>query len=39
MDGYSTNPLTRKLGMKEDVKVKLVNAPGNYPELIGDSKK
>lgn len=36
MAGYSANPLYKKLGIKEGYTVKLINAPGNYNELIGD---
>ena len=35
MTGYSNTPLFKKLGMKEGAKVKLINAPENYPVLIG----
>jgi hypothetical protein len=38
MAGYSANPLFKKLGMKQGAKVKLINAPQNYPELIGGFK-
>jgi hypothetical protein len=34
--GYSTNPLYKKLGLKEGITVKLVHAPWHYPELIGE---
>ena len=34
--GYSSNPLYKKLGMKEEFTVKLINAPHNYRELIGE---
>jgi hypothetical protein len=34
--GYSNTPLFKKLGMKEGFTVKLINAPRNYKELIGD---
>jgi predicted CoA-binding protein len=34
--GYSANPLSKKLGLKEGYTVKLVNPPGNYKELIGE---
>jgi Protein of unknown function (DUF3052) len=36
MDGYSTNPLFKKLGMKEGATVKLIHPPENYPALIGE---
>ena len=32
--GYSGTPLIKKLGIKDDMKVLLMNAPGNYFELI-----
>lgn len=34
--GYSSTPLYKKLGIKKDFKVKLLNPPVNYPELIGE---
>lgn len=34
--GYSGSPLYKKLGMKEGFTVKLINAPRNYKELIGE---
>jgi hypothetical protein len=34
--GYSNTPLYKKLGMKEGFAVKLINAPDNYKELIGE---
>ena len=34
--GYSPNPLYKKLGLKEGQMVKLVNAPADYDNLIGD---
>src|SRR3954471_13680068 len=34
MAGYSGTPLLKKLGIKEENKVKLINAPKNYMELI-----
>ncbi len=34
MAGYSGTPLIKKLGIKEDSKIFLINAPGNYPELL-----
>lgn len=35
MSGYSGTPLATKLGIKSESVVLLVNAPPNYPELIG----
>lgn len=32
--GYSGTPLIRKLGIKPGMKIRLLNAPGNYFELI-----
>jgi len=32
--GYSGTPLLKKLGIKEEVKVKLVNAPADYFALL-----
>jgi hypothetical protein len=34
--GYSTNPLYRKLGIKEGFHVKLVNAPDRYALWVGE---
>ena len=34
MAGYSGKPLIKKLGIKEDSKVKLVNAPKDYMTLL-----
>ena len=34
MAGYSGIPLLKKVGIKEESKVKLINAPENYMELI-----
>lgn len=34
--GYSNTPLFKKLGMKDGFRVKLINAPRNYKELIGE---
>lgn len=34
--GYSGTPLSKKLGLKEGFRIKLINAPINYFELIGD---
>ena len=34
MAGYSGTPLIKKLGIKEDSKVKLVNAPKDYMVLL-----
>jgi len=36
--GYSGTPLHKKLGLKDGFTVRLINAPGNYKELIGDVK-
>jgi len=33
--GYSNTPLIKKLGIKDDSKVLLLNAPDNYFELLG----
>lgn len=35
--GYSSNPLYKKLGMKEGLLVKIINEPLNYSSLIGDA--
>ena len=32
--GYSSNPLYKKLGLKEGFTVKLINPPDNYKDLI-----
>jgi hypothetical protein len=32
--GYSSNPLYKKLGLKEGFTVKLINPPNNYKDLI-----
>lgn len=32
--GYSGTPLIKKLGIKEETKVQLVNAPENYFKLL-----
>jgi len=34
--GYSGTPLHKKLGIKEGFRVRLINAPENYQELVGD---
>jgi len=34
MAGYSSTPLLEKLGIKEEYKVKLINAPKNYMEFL-----
>lgn len=36
MAGYSATPLAKKLGIKENYRVKLVNAPEYYFELFTD---
>ncbi len=33
--GYSGTPLIKKLGIAPHTKVQLINAPENYPELLG----
>ena len=35
MAGYSGTPLARKLGIGEDYRVAVVNAPGNFPAELG----
>lgn len=32
--GYSGTPLTKKLGIKENFRIRLINAPENYYELL-----
>lgn len=34
--GYSSNPLYKKLGLKEAQVVRFINAPEHYPQLIGN---
>jgi hypothetical protein len=34
MAGYSKNSLRKKLGLNEEMKVVLVNAPEDYPQLV-----
>jgi len=36
MEGYSGTPLARKLGVKEDFDILLVNTPSHYFELFTD---
>lgn len=36
MAGYSSNPLSKKLGLKGGQCIKLIHAPTNYPALIGE---
>ena len=36
MAGYSGKPLIRKLGIKEDSRVRLVNAPDGFQEELGE---
>src|SRR3954463_14253177 len=36
MAGYAQNPLSKKLGLKEGLNVKLINAPTGYVLLIDD---
>lgn len=33
--GYSSNPLNKKLGLKEGMSVRLVEAPAHYADLVG----
>lgn len=35
MAGYSGTPLLKKLGIREDMKLMLMNAPANYMEMVG----
>ncbi len=35
MAGYSKTPLVKKLGIKEDYKIALINHPENYFYLLG----
>lgn len=34
--GYSKRPLFKKLGIKEGFKIRIINAPDNYFELLGE---
>ena len=34
--GYSTNPLFKKLGIKEGFSLKIINEPKHYRSLLGD---
>ena len=34
--GYSGTPLIKKLGIKENFRIKIVNQPSNYLELLGE---
>ncbi len=34
MAGYSGTPLLKKLGIKPEMKVLVINAPGNYTDLL-----
>lgn len=36
MAGYSTTPLVKKLGIKENMKVKFINPPSDFANLLGD---
>jgi hypothetical protein len=36
MAGYSSTPLSKKLGLKEGYTIKLINLPENYNSLIGE---
>lgn len=36
MAGYSDTPLMKKLGIKENFAVGVVNSPANLPQLLGD---
>ncbi|MES2003094.1 MAG: DUF3052 domain-containing protein [Bacteroidota bacterium] len=33
--GYSGTPLLKKLGIKPEMKIRLINPPGNYHDLLG----
>jgi hypothetical protein len=37
--GYSGTPLLKKLGIKPEMKILLVDAPDNYFDLLGESKR
>jgi hypothetical protein len=37
--GYSKKPLFKKLGIKEGTKIRILNAPDNYFELLGEIPK
>ena len=34
--GYSGTPLAKKLGIKDNIKIKLINPPDNYFQLFSD---
>ena len=34
--GYSRTPLVRKLGIKDKFKIRLINSPENYFDLLGE---
>ena len=36
VSGYSGTPLIKKLGIKEGMKIRLLNPPDNYFELLGE---
>ena len=36
MAGYSGTPLPKKLGIKDNFRIGFVNAPKNFPSLLGD---
>lgn len=36
LSGYSGTPLVKKLGIKEGYKVRFINAPDYYPDLLGE---
>jgi hypothetical protein len=36
MAGYSGTPLPKKLGVKENQRIGLINAPQNFQELLGE---
>jgi exosome complex RNA-binding protein Rrp4 len=36
MAGYSETPLVKKLGLKENFRVKIINQPENYFDLLSD---
>ncbi len=33
--GYSSTPLLKKLGIKPEMKILLIDAPGNYFDILG----
>ena len=36
MAGYSSTPLLKKLGIKEGFRIALINAPKDFPQVLGD---